>query len=509
MNSETFLDQLRRERLDEISEPATIKPLPAGNYESMPDRRISADTCKLYDYSQGSYQGKPAHFAMVRDHKGNVAGCHVRKLPKTFAWVNKPKKTQLFGQHLGSNNHLIICEGQIDAMSVYEAQRGFDPSIIVVSTTSGVGNAINDLKDNLSYIQSFGRVTLMFDQDQAGRDGVTKAAELLGACARVRVVTGLPYKDANEALVAGDVKAIRNAISCASAFVPDGVVEASDLAEQILNPVHDQGISLPWEGWNNFTEGFKPGEVWLLSAGTGTGKSLFARSLCLHLCRLGIKCSFIGLEEAATTTLERMLAEYLGWPVHLASKQDRQLKENSIRDGMKAFAPNLMLLDKFGSLDGLDGFSKYVRHYVMNEEVKVVFLDHFSLLADGIAISLDQRRSIDKAIKEIKELAVELKFTFVVVSHLSRPAGLGNSDEEGSGEKGPELRQLRGSHSLAQYPDYIVMLQRNVLDTVHPNTTSCWLKKNRVTGQCGLMNKLTFDPETCRFTEEYGARGSI
>ena len=31
------------------------------------------------------------------------------------------KGTQLFGQHIGSGSHLIITEGEIDAMSVHEA----------------------------------------------------------------------------------------------------------------------------------------------------------------------------------------------------------------------------------------------------------------------------------------------------------------------------------------------------------------------------------------------------
>ena len=62
---------------------------------------------------------------------------------------------------------------------------------------------------------------------------------------------------------------------------------------------------------------------------------------------------------------------------------------------------------------------------------------------------------------------------------------------------------LRGSHSLAQIPDFIVMLQRNPLaeEYVDRNTTACWLKKNRVTGDLGLMSKIYYDPNTYSLTE--------
>jgi len=175
--------------------------------------------------------------------------------------------------------------------------------------------------------------------------------------------------------------------------------------------------------------------------------------------------------------------------------------EEMIRNASKRFAPNLLLLDKFGS-DDLTAFKNKVRFYVDNEQCKVVFLDHFSLLADGIALNVDQRRAIDKAIKELKELAMEKQFTFVVVSHLSRPA-LGPAHEEGGSASGPSLAELRGSHSLAQIPDYILMLQRSPLDETEPNTTKVWLKKNRMSGIVGLISKLKFDPRTCQFDEEF------
>jgi twinkle protein len=483
-------------------------PLPAGTYCELADRRIGQSTCRLYDYQVALHHGRPAHFAHIKDQQGRNVATHIRILPKQITWKGSPKGTQLFGQHLGSGSHLIITEGEIDAMSVHEAYCARTKGVVAVSITSGVNACLNNLKANLKYINSFNRVTVFFDDDRptkqeeegkpnVGQEWAAKAVELIGP--KARLATGLGYKDANEAWQALDGDAIRRAIDNATKHTPEGVVQAVDLLDAVLNPEEDRGIDTPWKGWDAATEGYKPGELWLIAGGTGIGKSLFTRSMALDLASNGTKVAYIGLEEKASTTLERMLSEKLGVPFHLQSTEVRNELKAEVTAAMKQFAPNLLLLDKFGS-ESMEAFVSTVKHYVLNEECRVVFLDHFSLLADGIALNVDQRRAIDKAIKDLKTLAMELGFTFVVVCHLSRAQGMAQSHEEG-GE--PKLSELRGSHSLAQIPDYIWMLARNPLDTEQPNTTSCWLKKNRIKGEVGMMSKLEFLPKVCRFKEEF------
>ena len=162
--------------------------------------------------------------------------------------------------------------------------------------------------------------------------------------------------------------------------------------------------------------------MWLISGGTGIGKSLYSRSIALHLCKQKINVAYIGLEESVTTTYERMLSEALGWNLHTSDKSERLARKPEITAAAETFAPHLFLLDKFGS-DDFSTFVATVKHYVLNEQCKVVVLDHFSLLADGIALNVDQRRAIDKGIKDLKTLAMELSFTFIVVCHLSRNSG--------------------------------------------------------------------------------------
>lgn len=487
-------------RTDAVTAKSTLL---SGVPMALATRRISQRTARLYDYLEVSYRGAVAQAANYRNEHGLTVAQHLRYGGKQFAWLGRDgkPKMQLFGQHLGSDGTLILTEGEIDAMSVYEClyKHRHKNKFVVASIPDGAASARKSCKEQLQWILGFKRVVIFMDTDEPGRKAAADLADLIGPTAAV--AAGFPYKDANEAWAADDFNSIIEAINNARRQRPDAIVHAPDLLGKILKPEHRFGLPYPWEGWTRMTEGMKPGQLVMVSGGTGIGKSLFTRSIALNLAKAGTKVAYIGLEESCETSLERMLSEELGYNpgFHLDRPEDRERRNpDEIKQALDRFAPNLYLLDKFGS-DDFDTFVATVKHYVLAEECQVVVLDHFSLLADGIALATDQRRAIDRCIKDLKTLCVQLNFTMVVVCHLSRNSGIGPSHEEG-GE--PTLAELRGSHSLAQIPDFVIMLVRNPRseDKVEANTTSCWLKKNRVKGELGLMSKLHYLP-SCRFHE--------
>ena len=474
-----------------------IRPVVNATIENIKDWGISKRTCILYDYRT---DGK-SHYAGFKDVNGQTVAQHVRRLePKGFTWVGeRPKPMQLFGQHLGNQGHLIICEGEKDCLCVRELLTVRESQTwVVVSIPDGVNSACKSIKPHLNWVLGFESVRILFDTDRPGVEGAQKVAELIGP--KARIVTGLgEYKDAADAWLAGDKETLKLAIYQAKKHRPDGVVAAVDLMEQVLHPKIHRGFDFPWKGWNDATEGLKPGEVHMLAGGTGIGKSLFSRSIALRLCSTGVRVAYLGYEESTTTTYERMLSEAMGQAMYRRDEEWRVQHQDEIRAAAKGFAQNLFLIDKFGS-DDFMVFLANVRHYVLNEQCSVVVLDHFSILADGIDLRADQRRAIDKAIKELKELAMELQFTFIVVCHIARNNS-GTTPAEEGGE--PHIGLLKGSSSLGQIPDYIWMLQRNPNDKERNNLTHCWLKKNRVKGEVGMKCMLEFNINTCQFTETH------
>lgn len=477
-----------------------------GKPVALPDRKISEKTCRIYGYVASSYLRQPAQVACYRDEDGLVTAQHIRREGKQFAWVGRVKgqKIQLFGQHLASSGRLIITEGEIDAMSVYEVLAEYSPwkdgATMVASIPDGAQSAKRSISDQLLWVGGFDHVVLFFDQDEPGRAAAQACAEVIGS--KASIVTNFGYKDANDALMADDSKAIREALLSAKRHRPEAVVHAPELITGLLDPAtRSMGLAFPWEGWNRLTLGLRPGDLMLVAGGTGIGKSAITRSHALHLARTNEKVAYVALEESCETTLEMMLSEELGYnpPFHADNPEQRRRRDPGIiTNALSSFAPNLFLLNRHID-ESFDSFVSAVKHYVVGEGCKVVFLDHFSILADGIDLKADQRRAIDKCIKELKSLCVHHQFAMVVVCHLSRDRDSVAAEEGGE----PKLSQLRGSQSMAQIPDYIVLLQRNpkAEDPIEANMTKCWLRKNRPLGRnVGLMSTLHY-LESCRFYE--------
>ena len=497
---DSILAQLPRQ--DAITAQASLlegEPVPLNA------RRITEKTCKVYDYIATTYLGQPAQAACYRDANGLISAQHVRRQGKQFSWVGRVKgqKIQLFGQHLGSTGRLIIAEGEIDAMSIYQTLCEFSPylkeAVTVVSIQDGAASAKRSVSEQLLWIGGFDSVVLFFDTDEVGKDAAIACAEVIGG--KALIVQTFPYHDANDALKAEDGKAIRDALLSARRYRPEAAVHATDLLSGVFSKDRAAGIEFPWVGWNELTHGIKPGQLMLLAAGTKIGKSAVARSLSLDFAKRGIKNAYIALEEDCGETIDRMLSEELGYnpPFYLDNQGERARRDpKEITQAFNAFAPSLFLLDKH--IDStFESVMATARHFVEGEGCQVIFLDHFSLLADSIPLNTDQRRGIDKAIKDLKSLCVHCKFAMVVVCHLSRIQGGGLSPEEG-GE--PQLYMLRGSNSLMQVPDFVVMLQRNPNseDPIERSLLKCHMKANRVTGINGLMSTLHYLP-SCRFFE--------
>ena len=477
-----------------MDQPSPALILPQGSFTAITSRKISEKTCKLYGYSVARHPTYGlCHYAQCRDQRNNHVATHIRiNDPKGFRWVGQSKGVQLFGQHLGSDGTLIITEGELDAMSIYECLNDAERQrTVVASVTSGTGSVTFNIRDNLHWIQGFDRVVLFFDQDEAGSKAQTHAADLIGL--NVRTVEGFPYKDASDAWVSDDGAAIKLAITKAKSFTHDWLLPCNELD---LSSIDHQAkaIPLPWQSWNDATNGgMRPGEIWLIGAGTGIGKSRLTRSIALSVARnQQIPVAFIPTEEHPMETALRMVSECLGEPVHLKSYDQRVRCSASIKEAQHQFDEYLHFI--YAS-DGCDAeeLIKRIRTTVMRFETKVIFVDHLHSLLAASPAGGDQVKFIDRLMEQLRHLAVELGITLILVCQLARAKSGKVAFEEG-GE--PGLHDIKGSGAIAQAAHYVFMLQRDcTADSSTGLETRVHLKKNRNTGQTRELNSLLLQCE--------------
>ena len=455
--------------------------------QALSARSINKETCEKFGYYTATVNSKLCQVACYYDQARNLIGQKLRFKDKEFS-VTGHIGTTLFGGHLWSTGKkIVITEGEIDALSVSQVQGNKWP---VVSLPNGAQSAPKVIADNIEYLSNFDEVILMFDMDKPGRDAIEKCAPLLPP-GRCKIAT-LPLKDANECLLNGKTQAIIEAIWQATVYRPDGIVSGDSLFEKCVEEeVLKDSLPYPWECINAKTYGIRQGELIMLTAGSGTGKSTFIRELEYYIgVTKGKKCGIIALEESTKKTgLELMSIEankrlcITGDSVTRAEKE--ALYYRTIGNG------NYFLYDHFGSLDG-DNLLAKLRYMAVALDCHYLFLDHISIAISGLD-EADERKAIDKLMTNLRQLVEETGIALFVVSHLKR-VDKGQSHEEGGCTS---LSQLRGSHAIAQLSDMVIGLERNQQGD-SPNTINIRILKNRYSGDTGLTGSLHYDKDTGR-----------
>lgn len=479
--------------------PAAVKPPPVTplieftTIKELSKRGITADTCKHFNYGTSTHQGQPVQVAEYRNQKGDVVAQHVRFPDKKFRWLGSTTDMQLWGQHLwrqghgsGSNLFVVVTEGEIDAMSVSQVQGNKFP---VVSLPNGAQSAKKYLAANAAWLGQFSRIVLCFDNDEPGRQAAEEALTVLplGKVA----ICHLPRKDANEMLQAGEGQQLRDLLWKATPSRPDGIVNASELWDELIRPGATAVANYPWPQLDRMTHGFRKGEMTTLAAGSGIGKSSICRHIAHHFLRHGLRIGYIALEESIQRTMQGIVGLELGKPIHLDPTLATQ---DEVRTGFdRVFGTGrCYLYDHFGSMDP-DHLLNKIRYLADGEGADLVILDHLTIVISGLA-DLDERRAIDVTCTKLRQVVEQTGVGLILVSHLKRPEGRGH--EEGAQTS---LSQLRGSHAIAQLSDMVIGAERNQQgDPAERNELQLRVLKNRFSGQTGLVDKLLYDQETGR-----------
>jgi twinkle protein len=501
----------RSEGASEGSVPAAqdrrqAKGLVAGEVPTagLSKRGLTAETCKRWSYEIGKTEkGVPVQIANYRDlQTGQVIGQKLRSASKDFITTGDFKKAPLYGQWLWNNrqggiNRIVITEGEIDAMSVSQMQGHKWP---VVSIPNGASGARKALQKQLEWLDGFDEVVLMFDNDEVGREAAASCADLfeIGKC---KIAT-LPLKDANDMLVAGRTDEVIKAIWNARTYRPDGIMTARDLRERVIKKrtTAVSSIPYPYQELNKLTKGARPGELVLLTAASGTGKSSFVREIAMHLHDQGERVGMIMLEEDPERTLEGLVSIRLNVPYEHIRDVEQDAFLSAFDELFKE--ERLYINDHWGSSD-IDEILSRIRFMAKGLGCRWVVLDHITIMLSGLEIA-DERKAIDVAVTRLRKLIQETGITIFLISHLSRPEG-NKGHEEGLQIS---TKHLRGSHALVQLSDIAIALERNqqAEEESERNLTKLRVLKNRFNGKTGPAGFIGYSDQTGRIREVEGPK---
>ena len=463
--------------------------IPEWDYGDLPARLITEATCRRYQYGKATVNGETVQIANYMDDEGTILFQKIRKRDKKFS-VKGTYIPRFYGQHLFSGGRkLVITEGEIDCLTVSQVQGNKYP---VVSIPNGVGSARATFKANLDWLSHFEEVIVMFDSDPPGKKAFESVTGLLPP-KKLKIAT-LPLKDPNECLKAGRPDDIIKAIWNATEYHPDGILNAADCESLLLSPEADiVSYTLPWaEGLTKMTGGIRKGEMLLLTAGSGIGKSTLAREIAYHLkMNCNQKVGLVMLEEAPKKTLRDIMSIHLHRPLHL--QWNDKTKATVAKHFSEVFGDGRFILyDHFGAIEGTRLLDK-IRYLITCEDCEFVIFDHISIAVTAMDdTGSDERKTIDRLITALRSLIEETGAGIIVVSHLRKNDLKGTPFETGGTIS---LDDLRGSGSLKQIPDTVLALERNQQedDETKKNLLKLRILKCRFTGNTGIADYVRFN----------------
>ena len=463
------------------------------------ERKLTKKTCEKFGVrSRFDENGDlySQYYPMTK--KGEVVGFKQRILPKDFSKPvgNTKANNDLFGQSVweAGGKYLAITTGECDCLALAQVlntiRDGNEYWTPVVSVTAGDGSIIKQLKNNFEFINSFDKVVLMFDMDEAAQKYVNEAARLLNP--GKAHIAKLPLKDPNDMLVQNRVSELRTAFFKAERFSPVDVCTLGQLWEEFEHSVEDDIIPLPPQ----FSEladlmggGPAAGEVTVIGALTSVGKSTVLNNMVYHVAthtpkRVGL----MYLESSPREIVRSFLSIHTEQNLALQKYSEMDMEKLKVQfQDMIGRDDKIVTVNHNGSFTSVEQMFEKIRWLVKGMGCELVVVDPLQA-----AVPSNENNVIDSFMDSLLKLAKETMASIVVVSHMKKP----DDDKPHAVSE----YSLKGSSAINQIAFNTILMSRDKVNKNEKirNSTKLTLVKCRRTGLTSSAGWLRYNPSSAK-----------
>lgn len=271
--------------------------------------------------------------------------------------------------------------------------------------------------------------------------------------------------DEAESLIFGITdKAVSQSITSARPVTQQALKLVVDIATRREKNIYS-GIPSGFDELDRLTTGFKGGEMIVIAARPGVGKTAFALSMVKNFIKErydeetdrfvkpGYATGLFSLEMTAQQLMLRLLAAHAN--LSLQKMREGRLTDSELM-GLQSVADEVAALPLFideSSMLSISQLRAKARRMKQLYKIDVIIIDYLQLLTSSSEKARDNRQvEVSEISRGIKALALELNLPIIVLAQLNR------KPEEGSSE--PALHHLRESGSIEQDADVVMLLSR-------------------------------------------------
>lgn len=256
------------------------------------------------------------------------------------------------------------------------------------------------------------------------------------------------------------------------------------------------GISTGFNELDRITNGFGKGELIVLAARPGMGKTTLALNFMLEAVKQDKRVLMYSVEMTATELGLKLVSNLSGIPgdrIHRGKLTDTEYK--GVHDVTSDIINSgLLYIDaETSGLFSIKSIAKKLNHLA---KLDMIIIDYMQLLSGGDSNNKQQNREqqISFISRNLKALAKELDIPIICLSQLSRAV-------ESRGNKRPMLSDLRESGAIEQDANKVIFIYRDgYYSKSNDTTTEIIVAKNRA-GSLGTA-VLDFRGDISKFTNE-------
>jgi len=265
----------------------------------------------------------------------------------------------------------------------------------------------------------------------------------------------------------------------------------AEMDDNAANPTRPLGISTGIRPLDDLLGGINPGELLVIGARTGVGKTSLALTITLNAAKQGENCLFFSLEQPKREIQYKLLSA----ETDMLTK-DLQRGNWTAEDRKNKILPAKTLLGGLNlSIDDRSALrDRDIIQEVRRLKPSLVVVDYIGLMRAATKRN-ERYLEVGSISASLKGLAKDARVPVILISQLNRNA-------EGRQNKRPILTDLRESDQIGQDADKVLLMYRKPTDDGTLSIeTELILDKNRH-GQEGFC-KATFYGQTTTFVERY------
>ncbi len=350
-------------------------------------------------------------------HKGGVVvNAKYRTLDKRFCQEANAEACLYRYDHLSEKRpeEIVICEGEIDALSFYEAGLSNATSVPNGAPAPNAKNYEREfayLESAASILDNCKKVVLAVDNDAPGKILEQELARRIGVEKCYRVQFPHDCKDANDVLRKYGAPKLQELVAGAKPYPVSGIFTSTDIADLVLHLYEcgeQRGKSTGWPWLNDFYT-VKLGQLTIVTGIPGHGKSSWLDALIVNLSREhGWPFALFSpenwpLQRHAQSIIEKFSGKTFDW--NSGRDGAERIKREELEDCLEFMTDKFFFLMPEEKLMTVDAILEKARVTIFRYGVRGIVIDPWNELDHDFGNGITETQYISQALGKIRRFA--------------------------------------------------------------------------------------------------------